>query len=511
MTILGVLPFLLASAVVDSVHTADIMKLDGEVITGHEVDKVVHELMDTANVTGLCLAVLNGNELAYLKTFGYRNRERGELLDENSIVLGASFSKVILAYVVMQLVQENVLALDTPLYTYLDRPLPEYDAYKDLMSDSRWKLISARHCLSHSTGFPNLRAMNPRGSSKLEFFFTPGTRYAYSGEGIQLLQFVVEHITHTGLEELARERVFNPLGMGSTSFVWQNRFGDNVAVGHDVLGSPVEYHRWTQANGGGSLLTSIADYAKFIEAMMQGKGLGAPIRHELLSPSIRIHSKHQFPTLSGETTSRYDSIDLSYGLGWGLFASEVGRAFFKEGHGNGWQHYNVNFVDQMTSIIIMTNSDNGEKIFKDILEKVIGDTYTPWEWEGYVPYYLTKPVPIGVYLYDVIMFQGVDRAIETYRRITSSPLRYRYVFDENQLNSLGYQMMKEGKLGEAVKLFELNVEEYPESANAYDSCGEAYMKSGQSDLAVERYARSLELNPENHNAREMLSKLKGVK
>ena len=510
MTIIGVLPFLLSSAVFDSAHSADIKKLNGEVITRDEVDKVVHNLMDTANVTGLCMAVLNGNESVYLETFGYRNRERSELLDENSILLGASFSKVILAYVVMQLVQEDVLPLDRPLYTYLGKPLPEYEAYKDLVPDERWKLISARHCLSHSTGFPNLRSVNPRGSGKLEFFFTPGTRYAYSGEGIQLLQFVVEHITHKGLEELARERVFTPLGMSRTSFVWQDRFKDNVAVGHDVLESPVEYHRWTQANGGGSLLTTIADYTKFIEAMMQGKGLDASIRHEMLSPSIRIHSEHQFPTLSGETTNRYDSIDLSYGLGWGLFASEYGEAFFKEGHGNGWQNYNVNFVDKKTSIIIMTNSDNGEKIFKDILEKVIGDTYTPWEWEGYVPYYLRKPVPIGVYLYDVIMFQGVDRAIETFRRVKSSSLRNSYVFGENQLNDLGYQMIKETKLIEAIKLFELNVEEYPKSARAYDGCGEAYMKNGQSKRAIEKYERSLELNPENDNAREMLLKLRGV-
>ena len=72
-------------------------------------------------------------------------------------------------------------------------------------------------------------------------------------------------------------------------------------------------------------------------------------------------------------------------------------------------------------------------------------------------------------------------------------------------------MIKESKLKEAVKLFELNVEEYPESANAYDSLGEAYMKNGQIDLAVKSYESSLELNPENDNAREMLRQLKGGK
>jgi CubicO group peptidase (beta-lactamase class C family) len=367
-------------------QTSEIKRVNGDTISDFEVDQIVSELMESANVTGLCLALLNENELVYLKTFGYKNKDRNELLDENSIILGASFSKVVFAYIVMQLIQESVLALDQPLYTYLKKPLPEYDDYKDLAKDDQWKLLTARTCLSHTTGFPNNRR------SKLEFFFKPGTRYAYSGEGIGLLQFVVEQVTNKGLEELAVERVFKPLGMNRTSFVWQDRFEDNFAVGHDVLGSPIDYRRWTNANGGGSLLTSITDYARFVGAMMQGKGLDESTWHAMLSPSIRIKSKHQFPALSDEKTDKYESIELSYGLGWGLFASEYGKAFFKEGHGRGWQNYNVNFVDQKTSIIIMTNSDNGEKIFKDLLEKVIGDTFTPWEWERYVPYYLIKPI-----------------------------------------------------------------------------------------------------------------------
>jgi CubicO group peptidase (beta-lactamase class C family) len=364
-----------------------------------------------------------------------------------------------------------------------------------------------RTCLSHTTGFPNQR------DSKVQFFFKPGTRYAYSGEGIALLQFVVEHVTNKGLEELAVKKVFKPLGMNRTSFIWQERFEDNFAVGHDITGFPIDtsFGRWAHANGGGSLLTTIADYAKFVGAMMQKKGFDETTWQVMLSPSIRIKSKHQFPTLSNEITNKYDSIELSYGLGWGLFTTPYGKAFFKEGHGPGWQNYNVNFIDQKTSIIIMTNSDNGEKIFKDLLEKVIGDTFTPWEWEGYIPYYLIKPISIGRYLYDIILFQDVDKAIETYKRISKSSSKNSFVFNEDELNNLGYQMIKESKLPESVKLFELNVKEYPESANTYDSRGEAYMRNGQIDLAIKSYEKSLELNPANDNARAMLRQLEGGK
>jgi len=159
----------------------------------------------------------------------------------------------------------------------------------------------------------------------------------------------------------------------------------------------------------------------------------------------------------------------------------------------------------------MTNSDNGERIFKDLLEKVIGDTYTPWEWEGYIPYYLIEPISIGRYLYDINLFQGIDKAIETYKRISKSSSKDSFVFNEGELNGLGYQMIRENKIEAAIKLFKLNVEEYPESANAHDSLGEAYMKNCQTDLAIESYARSLELNPDNNNAKEMLRQQKGNK
>jgi hypothetical protein len=79
-------------------------------------------------------------------------------------------------------------------------------------------------------------------------------------------------------------------------------------------------------------------------------------------------------------------IPYAWLMGWGLLYTDKGKAFFKEGHDEGWEHYNINFVDKGVSIILMTNSSNGESIFKDLLETLIGDTYTPWEWERYVPY-----------------------------------------------------------------------------------------------------------------------------
>ena len=131
---------------------------------------------------------------------------------------------------------------------------------------------------------------------------------------------------------------------------------------------------------------TIGDFARFIEALMAGRRLRAPTRRLMLTPQIRIVSKHQFPTLAPETTAENDAIRLSYGLGWGLFSTPYGQAFFKEGHDEGWRHYTSMFDEPGIGIVIMTNSSNGEGIFKALLETLVRNTFTPIEWEGFTPY-----------------------------------------------------------------------------------------------------------------------------
>jgi len=372
-----------------------IKKPDGKTLSTAEIDKIVKQLMDTAEVTGLCLGIINDNNVTYVKSYGYKNKAAGELNDTATCFYAASLAKPLFAYLVMQLVDEGVLDLDKPIYAYLPKPLPEYENYKDLAGDDRWKLITARHCLDHTTGFPNWRQFNPHDNQKLEIFFTPGERYAYSGEGLYLLQLVIETITGRQLEDLAQEKIFKPLGMTRTSFVWQPSFESDYAVGHNISEDTLPKDKRTEANAAGSMETTIADYSRFIAAVMQGRGLSEKSKKEMLSPQIGIYTKHQFPSLNDDTTSENKKIQLSYGLGWGLFHSEYGKAFFKEGHIDGWEHYTINFPGKKISIIIMTNSSNGESIFKELSEKLTGVTI-PWEWEGYFPYRATVKLPVEV-------------------------------------------------------------------------------------------------------------------
>ena len=83
-----------------------------------------------------------------------------------------------------------------------------------------------------------------------------------------------------------------------------------------------------------------------------------------------------------------------------------------------------------------------------------------------------------------------------------------YDFGENNLNAIGYYLLRKDRINDAIEIFKLNVELYPESWNVYDSLGEAYMKNGDKELAIKNYEKSLQLNPNNNNGVEALKKLK---
>lgn len=356
----------------------------GKILNKKYIDQTVQQLMQSGDVDGLSIGFVYEGKPAYIKSWGYKNAAKDQPIDTATCFYAASLAKPLFTYLVMQIVDEGKIELDKPLHTYLPKPLPEYPDYQDLKGDDRWKLITARHCMSHTTGFPNWRVLNPKNNNKLEIFFTPGERYAYSGEGLVLLQKVIEHITGKGLETLAQEKIFQPGGMYRTSFVWQPEFENNYAIGFNEDGRPVEKNKRTDANAAGSMETTIADYTRFMAMVMQQKELSKERWNEIFTPQIAIYSRQQFPSLTYDSTDKYRSIELSYGLGWGLFNSPYGKIFFKEGHDNGWEHYTIGFLNTREVIVIMTNSSNGESIFKELVEKLTGVTI-PWEWEGYYP------------------------------------------------------------------------------------------------------------------------------
>ena len=391
-----------------------IRQLDGRKLPIAEADSLARRVLRENHVTGAAIAILNDGQLAWISAYGERDTQLHLAMQPDTTTWAASITKGVFAAYVMQLAQQGVVPLDTPVAQLLPKPLDSYADYRDsaseLVRDPRYAAITPRMLLAHSSGLANFAALEP--DRKMHLHFDPGTRFAYSGEGLNLLQLVVEQRMNQPLEPLMQAEIFTPLRMQQTSLVWNPGFQANVADRYDADGRFIAHTRRDRARAAGSMTTSAQDLANFATALLarekEGTGMkiargltGMPLNaaedtqtfapllkpdtlKQMLTPVISIDAAHQFPTLEDRKSAEGPSVGLAYGLGWGLLTkTKFGEAFFKEGHGDGAQNYMICFTKHRDCMIILTNSDNGELAFQPLLEGILGDTVTPWEWEGY--------------------------------------------------------------------------------------------------------------------------------
>ena len=201
-----------------------------------------------------------------------------------------------------------------------------------------------------------------------------------------VLQLVVEAVTGKSAGDLMQARIFVPFGMTRTSMTWRADFRIDFAHGYEPDGTMVGHHMWRKAGAAGSMDTTISDFAKFLAAVEGGALLSPRAQSEMLRPQVAIHTKTEFPVLRPEIPGQNEDIALSYGLGWGLFRTPFGEAFFKEGHDAGTSNCALCLKDRGLCILMLSNDNRAEGIFKYMVDKLVGDVHLPWRWEGYVPY-----------------------------------------------------------------------------------------------------------------------------
>ena len=315
-------------------------------------------------------------------------------MDRETTTWAASITKGVFATYVMQLVERGEFSLDTPVATQLPRSLETYEAYREtateLVRDPAWPSVTPRMLLAHTSGLANFPFVEP--DKKMHLHFKPGTQYRYSGDGINLVQFVIEQQKGRPLDQLMQEALFTPLGMTRTGIIYRAEFAENVADRYDRSEVFRSQTKRFPARGAGSMTTSAEDLARFSSALLSGKILKPATRRAMLTPFIKIRSLHQFALEADEPEgAEAGAVGLAYGMGWGLLTrTRFGPAFFKEGHGDGAQNYMICFERRQACMILLTNSDNGELAFRPLLETILGNTVTPWEWEGYTPAYIER-------------------------------------------------------------------------------------------------------------------------
>lgn len=353
-------------------------------IPGKEaIARTARQAMTATGARGLAIAVVDRGKVVSVQAFGERNA-KGDPLTPQTIMYGASLTKAVFAYSVLRLVDEGKVELDKPIAAMLEKPLPDYgnlDAYgnwADLAGDKRWRTITPRMVLNHSTGFANFHFLEPDG--RLRIHFDPGSRYSYSGEGIMLLQFGIEKGLGLDAGRELQRLVFDPLQMPNSSLVWRTDFAANLADGWELDGKAVPHDERGRVRAAGSMDTTITDLANFAAALVSGQGLSKASRAELLRPSLAIRSRSQFPTLDGDAPAAEQPVGVASSVGLITFTGPQGAAFFRGGHNDSTGNTLVCLEKGERCVLIMSNDVRAEAAFPMIVRDILGETGAPWRW-----------------------------------------------------------------------------------------------------------------------------------
>ena len=449
-----------------------------------QLQKDVPDLMQKADIPGMSIALIRDGKLVWTGSFGVMNANTRQPVTAQTVFEAASLSKCVFTYGVLKLVDEGKLDLDVPLTKYLGN---NYN-----VPDPRINLVTARHVLTHSSGFPNWREFD--NSKVLQIHFNPGEKWSYSGEGIVYLSKVVEKITGMPLEDFMQQTVLRPLGMNASSYTWLEKYVPVKAYRHDDFGKVTGRTEKVsggliaiteEANAAASLTTNAADYAKFIIAVLNGAGLKRSTVKKMLSPGIRV-------------TKNYPA--LAWGLGVGLETMPDGTWFWHWGDNGDAKAFYMASVTSKNAVVYFANSSNGLSIAREILADAVGGSHPSLDNLGYERY----NAPSRLLLKSIIA-GGAAGPLEVYRNDRKTDTAKK--INEQDMNNIGYTLIRLKKMDDALAVFKQNTDDFPASWNAWDSYAEGYMDKGDKELAIKYYQKSLELNPQSENGKKMLDKL----
>jgi CubicO group peptidase (beta-lactamase class C family) len=323
-----------------------------------KIKKTVAGLMEKEEIPGLSMTIIKDGKLWWSEGFGVKSKESGEPVTADTVFEAASLSKPVFAYAVLKLVDEGKLDLDRPLVKYVsETSYIEKEFLNGKITDQRFNKITTRHVLTHTTGFPNWRRQDT-----INIEFEPGEKYSYSGEGFVYLQKVVEKITGKPLNDLMTEYVFQPLGMTQSSYVWQERYETLAASAHFGYGFARPLRKTTNAESASSLYTTAPDFARFVCALLTGKGLRAETHRLLLRPHVTTHydKEGRIPWGMGVALQRLKKDD------------EQPASLFHWGDNDDFKCFFVAVLKEKTGLVYFTNSFFGLNIIKEMVMGTIG-------------------------------------------------------------------------------------------------------------------------------------------
>jgi CubicO group peptidase (beta-lactamase class C family) len=466
------------------------------------IELTIKQFMQKYNIPGLSVAIIDNYKIAWAGAFGVTTPGGTEPVTTSTLFQAGSISKPVAAVGAMWLVEHGKLSLDEDVNKKLKSwKVPENEFTKD-------QKVTLRRLMSHSAGltvhgFPGyavgtpvptlvqiFNGEKPANTDPIRVDFVPGTKMRYSGGGVTIEQQLMIDVTGKPFPHFMHDTVLSKIGMTDSTYEQPipPALAPRTATGSPGNNKAVEgrWHIYPEMAAAG-LWTTPTDLAKFaIEIALSKQGKA---NHVLSQKSAQEMLRPQIEAEGGDGH-----------VGLGFFLDDENRgAFGHNGSDEGFQANLVMLGDSGKGLAIMGNSDTFFYIAPRVLELVARE----YNWK-----YTPAPEPAAQALMLIENVKGTEAALNFYQRIKDGTAKG-FKADESSLNTMGYHLLAQKRIDEAIKVFELNVREYPNASNPYDSLGEAYMAAGKKDLAIKNYEKSVELNPANKNGVEMLKKLKG--
>ena len=474
----------------------------------------LQKLMELYRVPGLSVAVIDNFEIAWAKGYGVTEAGTSNPVTLQTLFQAGSVSKPVAAVGALSLVEQGKLGLDEDVNQQLTTwKVPENEL-------TREQKVTLRRILSHTAGltvhfFPGypvdaqrpslvqiLNGEPPANTDPVRVDFLPGTQWRYSGGGFVIGQQLMIDVTAKPFPILMREEVFDKIGMNHSSFEQplSLQYQELAASGTHWDGNvvPGKWHIYPEMAAAG-LWTTPRDLAKLaIELSLSLKGksnriLSAARAREMLKPQ-------------NENVTEFALGNESYPdrMGLGFFLGDQTRStlFGHIGDDEGFEAMLLMDSDLGKGAAVMANSQIGI-LLGDVLVENIAREYG---WTNYVA--SDRPrLGADAVLIAIAQRQGVEAALKQYHLLKGTqPVRY--VPDENTLLMFSYSLLASDQVQSAIDVMKLEVQEYPDSWNAYDTLAEIYLAIGEKDLSIENYEKSIELNPDNLDAVEKVKNLK---
>ena len=449
----------------------------------------IQEFLSTAHkyrlFNGSALVAENG-KIIYKGGFGMANMEWGIPNAPDTKFRLGSITKQFTAMLTLQLVDQGKIKLDGKITDYL----PDYR--KDIGDK-----VTIHHLLTHTSGIPSYTSQpgffenvsrNPykvadfvKKYASGDFEFEPGSKYSYNNSGYFLLGAIIEKVTGKSYEQVLKENILDPVGMKNTGYDNHDPLIAKRASGYTKTADSYRNAAYLDMSipyAAGSMYSTVEDLYLWDQALYTDKLLSAKSKEVMYKPFLQ-----------------------EYAYGW-----VVTNASFKLNdqpvpiitHGggiNGFSTVIVRFPKEKNLIVLLDNTSQNVGRLSEPLGKIL-----------YNQPYEPPKMSIIARLEKTITEKGIAAGIAEYRDLKAKQSTT-YDFSEPELNQLGYTLMRAGKLKDAVEVFKLNIEAYPQAFNTYDSLAEAYMNLNERELAVTNYKKSLELNPKNASAIDGLKRL----